>query len=148
MHCPTFMAFTHTTSPSKSCLCTMAQFKHCPPTTAATPGAGGQPTGMERAQCSRECPGLESWLLYLIAVYPHSRHNLFGRQSLHILSTGSTISLPGNRVFLGAGARVWGSNLSKETDEDLNPGKELGRSISDSLGLSGPQSTPEIGPYY
>ena len=41
-------------------------------------------------------------------------------------------------MYFGAGAKVWDSNLAKETEEDLNPGKEMGNGISEcSLGLSG-----------
>ena len=41
-------------------------------------------------------------------------------------------------MYFGTGAKVWDSNLAKETDEDLNPGKEMGNGISEcSLGLLG-----------
>ena len=41
-------------------------------------------------------------------------------------------------MYFGAGAKIWDSNLAKEIEEDLNPGKEMGNSISEcSLRLSG-----------
>ena len=45
-------------------------------------------------------------------------------------------------MYFGAGAKVWDSNLAKETEEDLNPGKEKGNGISEcSPGLLGSPSS-------
>lgn len=58
-HTVPLSSLSHTPpSPSERCLCIMAQFKHNPHDCSAEKG---------KTQCSRDSPGLESLLLYLVA---------------------------------------------------------------------------------